>query len=151
MKRIIIGAVALALPARACGGGEAIKTASTTAVTSGASVNSAAADPKEPAGDAVKRQLGQVDKGQFGPEWDELHPVQQALVPHDLYIQCSQKAGIPQVDNIKVPDTYQEDLTIPGTTVKAPSTAVSVSYTVHQGATSANSKATFHEFSVDGK
>lgn len=146
MRIAIIAITAGVLFFAACGGDDGKGSGSST---DGATTGSAA--PKERAGDAVKRQLGQVDKGQFGPEWDELHPAQQALVPRDLYIQCAHQAGLPQIDKIKVTDTYDEEVIIPGTGLKAPSTAVSVTYTLHQGAQSLDSKATFHEFAVNGK
>lgn len=148
---IIIGATLFA----ACGSNTPTKSTTTTIGTTATTASTTAttatvAKPAESAGDAVKRLLGFVDKRQFGPEWDELHPLQQATVNRDLYMKCAVAADFPNVSNIKVTDTYTEDIAIPGTTTKAPSTAVSVTYTLSHGTDQRIDKATFHEIAVDG-
>lgn len=139
---IIIGAALFA----ACGSSAPTKSSNTTTVATSATV----AKPSESAGDAVKRMLGFVDKRQFGPEWDELHPLQQATVNRDLYMKCAVAADFPNISNVKVTDTYTEDVTIPGTTTNVLSTAVSVTYTLSSSGKSIDDKATYHEIAVDG-
>lgn len=102
------------------------------------------------AGDYVTKLLGYVDKGQWGPEWDSLHPAQQALVSRDAYITCATKKTVPNVSAVKVLETYSEDVAIPGTSTRAASTAVTVEYTASLAGRKDTAKATFHVFVIDG-
>jgi hypothetical protein len=108
--------------------------------------------------DAAKRHQALADDGQFGPLWDELVPVQQALVPRDLYLQCRAKANPPLfhiqwIDNFKLLDAHTEEVTIPGTNVRLASTAMALSYTQHYdyGRQSQDLFGTGHEFAIDGQ
>lgn len=132
----VCGLLAIGALLGACGGGD----------------SKSLATPKtgESAGDAVTRQLNLLSNKQFGPEWDELHPAQQALIPRDAYIQCGAKGNLPAISDVSVTTTYNEAVTIPGTQQKADSTAVTVKLTARLGAQTQQLTQTFHEFVVDG-
>lgn len=100
---------------------------------------------QESASQALVRHLTFVSKGQYGPEWDELHPAQQAVVPRDKYMQCASEHVFPITD-IKATEEYDDTITVPeaGSVV---SRAVTVSYKLKDQTQSQ----TFHEVKVDGK
>lgn len=102
------------------------------------------------AGDYITHLLSLVDKRQFGPEWDSLHPAQQALVPREKYIACSTDARLPGVSGTDVLETYSEAVEIPGTTQLVDSTAVTVNIHETQGALKHDAKQTFHAVLLDG-
>src|SRR5579883_1762579 len=66
--------------------------------------------PKESAGAALKRQFAELAAGQYGREWDELHPAQQALVSRGLFTECSARAGLPQIESVTVKQEYSDPL-----------------------------------------
>jgi hypothetical protein len=99
---------------------------------------------------AFPRQWDEVNKGQWGPEWDELHPAQQALVSRNHFIDCRDKLNKPTIDNVKILQTYQEDIAIPGTSLTVPSTAITAEIKYTRGLLSNTSTDTSHEFNVDG-
>lgn len=103
------------------------------------------------AGDYVKHLLSQIDKKQFGPEWDSLHPAQQAVVSRERYITCSSDARLPAIDSVDIGDTYAEAVEIPGTGTKADTTAVSLTMHLSHGLAKQNSNETFHVTKVDGQ
>ncbi len=140
MKRL--GMVAVVILMAGCGG--------RSAKTSGGVPPTPART--ESAGDALTRQLGFIEKGQWGRNWDELHPAQQAIISRDHYQECAQRAGhVFNITNVKVLETYDEPTDIPGTTLHAPSTAVTVELTVDQPGQAKTQKTTLHEFLVDGR
>ena len=48
-------------------------------------------NPNETAGDALQRQLDFISRGEYGLQWEELYPGQQALVPRTKFIECMSK------------------------------------------------------------
>lgn len=105
----------------------------------------------ESASDAALRQVGFIGKKQFGPEWDELIPAQQSLVPRALYISCASQANIPDIKSMAVVGTYDEPIDVPGTSLHYPSTAVTVKLSLSQGIATSDTTQTFHEIMMDGK
>lgn len=103
------------------------------------------------ADDAVRRQFGYLDKGQWGLQWEEMHPAQQAIVTRECFISDSaeEKTGI-EIEVRKILETYEEDIEIPGTDLLVPSTAVTLKLEVRQGLLSDTITETFHEVLVDG-
>lgn len=127
-------------------------TTTTAAAAPTASTTAAPQAPKEDAFAAAKRQLQEVADGQFGPEWDEMHPAQQAVVSRDGYINCRATSGPSlQIKSLRQKAVYQETVAIPGTTVRAPSTAVTIEITALVNGQQSMQTATFHEFAVDGR
>lgn len=121
MRWLIVGLVGLAFVG--CGGGS---------------------DEQSPE-DAVEARFEMFSKGQHGPEWELLHPAQQALVPKDLYVQCSAAIDTPDFE-AKATESYEETVTIPGTDQRAESVAV----TVEVSSSGAKETWTVHVFDVDG-
>jgi hypothetical protein len=165
----LISALSLvALVAVACGGGssttptptsgESSSTTSTptsgeqprVAMPSASASTSPAPTSGESAESALRRQFDELNKGQFGKEWDELHPAQQAIISREHYIECGAKANLPTVDSADVIETYQEDVTIPGTSVKASSIALTVKLELSLGLLKNEATDTYHEVQVDG-
>lgn len=145
---ILLSCAVLVAALAACGGDDSAPAAAPSAARR---APASAGQPTEPAFDAVKRQLDELSKGQYGREWDELHPAQQALVPRDSYVKCATADGPIGVDNVKELEHYADSVSIPGTALKVDSTAVTVSLTQHRGTQSADQKHTFHEVPLDGQ
>jgi hypothetical protein len=103
-------------------------------------------DPDAAARAFLVDRLERFSKGQFGPDWDVLHPAQQALVDRDHYIACSQAAGIPDF-SVRAIESYHEPIEVPGTGLRPDSVAVTVELTAQDGT---KSTLTPHAVDVDG-
>ena len=102
--------------------------------------------------EATRRVFDHADKGQWGPSWDLLHPAQQAFVPKDLFVRCRSEAasGI-NIDEVRILETYDEHIPIPGTTTQTESVAVTVQLTATIGALGKQTdKETVHAIEVNG-
>lgn len=124
----------------------------TSASTAAAGPTTTVLDQKA-AGEAMARLLQYVSDGQYGREWDELHPLQQAFVPKALFVRCAAErlAGI-DVTDIKVKETFLERTDVPGTDVMdAQSVAVTIAYVAQAGERKEPSTDTFHAYYVDGR
>lgn len=102
--------------------------------------------------DAVRRLFDQLDKGQYGRQWDELHPLQQAFITRDRFQDCQRRniGGIGvKVDRII--DRFEDTSTVPGTETSAPNTAVTLQITATPGGQKQTQKSTIHMFLVDGQ
>ena len=97
----------------------------------------------------MRRQFDYINKGQWGREWDELHPAQQELVPRDLFIQCA-PAGL-EVQVTDVLETYEEDVVIDGTDQSVRATALTVEFKSGQDPLANSDIDTFHEVVVAGE
>lgn len=77
------------------------------------------------AGDAFKRQANYLADGQYQRAYEEIHPAEQALFTADQYAKCLSKrdVGSLELSSINIKETFQESITIPGTNMKADSTA----------------------------
>jgi hypothetical protein len=128
-----VHAVAVAIAISACGGGGG-----------GGDSNSAEA--------AVRRQFDFVDKGQWGRQWEELHPAQQAFVPRERFVECADErlSGM-DIVSVKVLETFEEESLIPGTDMSVPSTALTVEVEFKQGLLHNKDTDTVHVFLVDGE
>lgn len=114
-------------------------------------VVSACGDKQESAGAAIVRQLDQVDKRQWGRQWNELHPLQQAFIPRELFITCAQQSSTRlQIRGTKVLETYRESVPVPGTDQQVQATAVTVEYTATSGGPAQTVRTTFHVERLDG-
>lgn len=100
---------------------------------------------------AVVRQLGYVDREEFGRQWDELHPAQQAFVPRGLFVRCAEAAlGGLAIGTVKVLETTTETVEIEGTDQRVEASAVSVEFPLTQSGTQVTLKNTYREALVDG-
>ena len=92
------------------------------------------------AGSFVKSFLVLRTSGQFGALYRSLHPAQQAFVSRDKFIDCENQnedastLGRLKVLGFRVLKTYQEKITVPGTSVVAPTTVVKFEATVRASA-----------------
>ncbi len=73
-------------------------------------VNGAAA-----AGRAAVAQIGELNAGQYGDQYDELYPGQQALVPKDLFVMCEGQTP-PHYDGVLVLGTTDINIKLLGVT-----------------------------------
>ncbi|MCA1707941.1 MAG: hypothetical protein LC808_33565, partial [Actinobacteria bacterium] len=74
---------------------------------------------------ALRRQIGYLSDGQYGRAYTEIHPAQQALFSADQYEACASKtAGAIDVESVTVKETFDEEITIPGTSERVQSTAL---------------------------
>lgn len=65
-------------------------------------------------------------------------------------MRCVDSEGGFSIERVKVEETYEETIRIPGTTVDAASTAITAEVTMKRGIQTATFTDTFHEFLVDG-
>ncbi len=101
---------------------------------------------------ALKRQLGYLDAKDLERAWVDLHPVQQAFVPKDLYIRCGrEQLRSVRLQNISVLSSRDDEAEIPGTGVTAKATLVTAQYTFVSGTFSQRATETFPEFQIDGR
>jgi hypothetical protein len=74
------------------------------------------ARPKTGAVAAYEQQFEYVRRGQWAREWDELHPLQQAFIPRDLFVRCSQhRFAVTNFLGVKVTQTARDRVVIDGT------------------------------------
>jgi hypothetical protein len=100
--------------------------------------------------DAIIQLFDMVNKGQWGREWDLLHPEQQAIVDRDHYIDCAEAKTLPDIDDVNVTEVFDEEIVIPGTQTRAPSKAVTVSLKLSSGILTDETQDTYHVFDVNG-
>ena len=79
---VLVLVAALAVGCRSSG--------STTVTVTNSAGSAAQTTVSESPGDFAKRILGYAFTGQWGREWDELHPGHQAIVDRDTYQGCMQ-------------------------------------------------------------
>lgn len=102
---------------------------------------------KEKPEDALKRQLDFEAKRQYGQEWDELHPLQQQLVPRDKFVQCTSALDLPQIQSVKVNGVTEVPLDLRSVPQKT-AQEVSVTITVLDNGTPSDGDQTFDEVQV---
>jgi hypothetical protein len=145
-----VALVALACVLGACGGGGAGKKAAETptSVTAGSRTPATT----ETAEAAFRRQLQRLSDGQYGRQWEELHPAQQAFIPKELFVRCiGERIGNADVTGVTIKSTFAERLTVPGTGEQADSTAITAEVAVKAGKLEQKSTDTYHEFLVGGQ
>lgn len=101
---------------------------------------------------ALRRHIAYVDKGQWGRDWDDLHPIQQAIVTKDAYVRCSGKTNrTGSLTVTKVLETYQEEDALPGSPTRVQSTAITYEIEATSGDRKETGKRTSHYYLVEGK
>jgi hypothetical protein len=113
-----------------------------------------AASANTSAGEFLKSVVASTGKGQYGRVWDRLHPAQQRFISRDRLIDCYERGDVPSftIKRWKVLATYQEKKRIPGTNVRARTTAVTVRYTIDiDGRPDATGTETLHAVLVSGR
>ena len=104
----------------------------------------------EPAGEAVKRQLLKLSNGQFGLDWDELHPAQQAVVPRERFVNCSARQRFPRIRTMVIREAYSAPLNLVTVPEKV-STAVTVVVEEVAGETAQTGTDTVQEVNISGR
>ena len=102
---------------------------------------------------AFLRFAAQTVDRQWGPMYGYLHPAQRAAVDKASFMACKDKAvreGV-GIKDVTFKDHYRETVTIPGTDVKAKSTALTVEYTATLGDIEKTMTDTVHLFYVGGR
>ncbi len=99
---------------------------------------------------AVLQLFDYINKGQWSREWDALHPVHQKRVPKEHFIECAERADVPDIDGIDILEVYDETIPLPGYTKEVDTTAVTVRLELSSGLFSKESEDTFHVVLVDG-
>jgi hypothetical protein len=113
-----------------------------------ASTAAAAKDSNTTAGAeaATRRFFEFINNRQWGPYYGYLHPAQRALITKDDFTSCIDEA-VPEgfsVEDIEFTDHYKESATIPGTGVKAKTTALTYKHTLQQGSRQQSATDTTH-------
>ena len=99
---------------------------------------------------AMLRQFDNVQKRQWARHWEELHPAQQAFVAKDQFIRCSDQLSL-SIESVNVVRSFEDRVTVPGTTLQADSVAIAAQVKVRIGQLATDFERTFHEFEVDGE
>ena len=109
--------------------------------------------PDEDPGTFAVTLLRQLDRGQSGSAWDELHPLHQQAVARARYVRCERTDPISgDVTSIDVVGVKQEPALVPGRDGEETSTAVELRYRLKLPATAARSNdLVVHLFPVDGR
>lgn len=63
---------------------------------------------------ALLQFIDYTNKGQHGRRWDLVHPVHQALISRDRYIECESRRNRPGDIKVKVLEVYDEPVTLEG-------------------------------------
>ena len=109
-------------------------------------------DPDAGATDALKRQLGYMDREQWRQLYDELHPAQQAFIPFELFERCyRERLAGHAVRAGTVRESFREETRISGTDQTAPSTAITMQFAVVGPGGTEVATATFRQVRVDGR
>jgi hypothetical protein len=88
-------------------------------------------EPDEDPGAFATTLVRQLDRGDIGAAWEELHPLHQARIPRGRYVSCEQRDPIEgDVTGIQITDVRDEAWTIPGQDGQADSKAVTMQLTL---------------------
>jgi hypothetical protein len=146
----ILVLVLVAVLVASCGGGngeDEPQAGKTTATTTTA--------PEQGAGDYMKELIEQALRGQYGRNWETLHPAHQAVVSRERDDTCESEtedsAGATKID-VAVVDTYEEPVRVEGDGT-VDSTAVTLRFTYNNPLTGkpAEEHTTVHAVAVGGK
>lgn len=101
---------------------------------------------------ATEQLVSLISQGDWGREWDSLHPEQQKYVERDKFISCTKGSDSARVQGVDVLEVYDDEMVIPGTDVRSPSKAVNVKLKVTQKAfKTTDVQDTIQLFQVDGR
>jgi hypothetical protein len=111
-------------------------------------------DGPEKPGAFVTALLQDLGAGETAKAWEQLHPLHQAKIPRDRYVECEGKDGFGgTVTKVNVLAVKKEPATIPGQFGERPSTAVTVGITLDVPESEEPERLTLtaHIFDIDGK
>lgn len=113
--------------------------------TSGTSTTTTTATPSETADVFYKRLLGYAFKGQWGREWDALHPGEHRYVTREKFTDCNNESSSdsPELVSIETVEVYDDPLDVKGIPQKS-SKAVTYKITVKSGKDQQTSTYTSH-------
>ena len=138
----LVAGLLIVLAAVACGSGESGQEL-TARVNAGTAETPGA--PDQDAFDFIKTYIDQAVLGQWGRQWETLHPGQQEVVTRNAFMDCRSDDSIPEVDVEEV-EQYDEQVDVEGVG-SVPSTAVTVRVTSGDEA----ENMTVHAIAVDGE
>jgi hypothetical protein len=150
LKILLLAMLVVALGI-ACSGGDDGNPAAQASLTT----STTATEPEQDAGDFLKEITERGLRGQYGRNWETLHPAHQAIVSRAKYDSCErqndQGTGATKID-ITVEDTYTEPVLVKGLGT-VPSTAVTLRFSYDNPLTGkpAEEHATGHAVAVDGQ
>jgi hypothetical protein len=152
--RIVVLAFAVAALVAACGGGDDNQAATTTVDESPASTTTNQ-EPEQDAGAWMKELTERSLRGQYGRNWESLHPVHQAVVTRDRYDRCERaddEGGAVKITT-EVVEIYEEPLKINGIPGITDTTAVTLRFSYNNPLTGkpAEEHRTVHTVNVDGE
>jgi hypothetical protein len=107
--------IGLAVISASCGGG-GTKTV-TVAGTSTPSTTTPAKEPSESPSEFTQRILRYFVRGQYGREWDYLHPGHQRLITREQYVACGAEdapSDLTGEETVKVLEVYDDPIHVRG-------------------------------------
>jgi hypothetical protein len=105
----LVGLLVAVLALAACSNDEAVKTVVTP--TTSESVRPS----KETVGAFVKRHLEYEVKGEWGRDWDVLHPLHQGVITRSQYVYCREgELNYKGNETVRVEETYDNPIDVPG-------------------------------------
>lgn len=74
---------------------------------------------------ALRTFFEQADRGQWGRQWDTLHPAQQALIRREAFVTCrtADLSGF-SLEDLDIVETFGEPTVVPGTDLEVERVAV---------------------------
>lgn len=109
--------------------------------------------PGEDPGQFAVELLRQLDRGETGTAWEELHPLHQETVPRARYVRCERGDPIDgDVTSVDVLGVRDERARVPGRDADEASTAVELRYRLElPGRAAQENDLVVHLFAVDGR
>jgi hypothetical protein len=110
--------------------------------------------PEQDAGDYMKELTERALRGQYGRNWETLHPAHQAVVTREKYDSCERQSNesLGTKIDIAVVETYEEPVLVKGSGT-VDSTAITLRFTYDNPLTGeeVQEHATVHAVAVDGE
>jgi hypothetical protein len=154
-KLVLMAVVLVATLGVACGGGNGDGEEAQSAATNGEAGTTTESKPEQDASAFMKELTERSLRGQYGRNWESLHPAHQAVVTRDKYDSCERESnestGATKI-SIDVEDTYEEPVRVEGEGM-VDSTAVTLRLTYDNPLTGkpAEEHGTAHAVPVEGE
>jgi hypothetical protein len=127
--KLLTVALSILAFAVACGGGD--DDSGTQARGTTTTTTTTAVEPEQEAGDFIKQLFQRSLRGQYGRNWETLHPAHQKVVSREMYDECERddEDSVATKIDVDVEETYEEPVLLKGAgTVKSTAVTLRFSY-----------------------
>jgi hypothetical protein len=147
--KILVIALSIAALGVACGGDD-----EDSGTQAGGTTTTSALKPDEDAGDFIQEIFQRSLRGQYGRNWETLHPAHQKVVSREKYDACESQddESVAAKISVDVLETYEEPVLLEGSgTVDSTAVTLRFSYDNPLTGKPAEEHATVHAVAVDGE